>query len=104
MDDDATSLVSRAAGGDPAAWNALVDRYNGLLWSIARSYRLRDADASDVLQTAWMRLLEHLDRIEDPERPGVRVWELTLPAKGEQVVELRYEVKWPKGFPIQGLE
>jgi len=41
---------------------------------------------------------------EDPERPGVKVWELTLPAKGEQVVELRYEVKWPKGFPIQGLE
>jgi len=70
MDDDATSLVSRAAGGDPTAWNALVERYNGLLWSVARSYRLRDADASDVVQTAWMRLLEHLDRIEDPERVG----------------------------------
>lgn len=41
---------------------------------------------------------------EDPERPGVRVWELTLPAKGEQIVELRYQVKWPKGFPIAGLE
>jgi uncharacterized protein (TIGR02231 family) len=41
---------------------------------------------------------------EEPERPGVRSWELTLPAKGEQVVELRYEVKWPKGFPIAGLE
>ncbi|MFO0580906.1 MAG: mucoidy inhibitor MuiA family protein [Anaeromyxobacter sp.] len=41
---------------------------------------------------------------EDPERPGVRIHELTLPAKGEQVVELRYEVRWPKGFPIQGLE
>ena len=70
MDDDAASLVSRAGQGDQAAWDGLVDRYSGLLWSIARSYRLRDADASDVLQTAWMRLLEHLDRIEDPERVG----------------------------------
>ena len=70
MDDDAASLLARAGRGDQGAWDTLVDRYNGLLWSIARSYRLRDAEASDVLQTAWMRLLEHLDRIEDPERVG----------------------------------
>jgi RNA polymerase sigma factor (sigma-70 family) len=70
MEDDAASLIRRAADGDQHAWDALVDRYSGLLWSIARSYRLRDADAADVLQTAWMRLLEHLERIEDPQRLG----------------------------------
>jgi len=41
---------------------------------------------------------------EDPERPGVRAWELTLQPKEERVVELRYEVRYPRGFPIQGLE
>jgi uncharacterized protein (TIGR02231 family) len=41
---------------------------------------------------------------EDPERPGVRSWELTLQPKEEKVVELRYEVRYPRGFPIQGLE
>jgi uncharacterized protein (TIGR02231 family) len=41
---------------------------------------------------------------EDPERPGIRIWELSLAAKSEQIVELRYEVRWPKGFPITGLE
>jgi len=41
---------------------------------------------------------------EDPERPGVRTWELKLGPKEEKVVELRYEVRYPRGFPIQGLE
>jgi RNA polymerase sigma factor (sigma-70 family) len=69
MNDQGTAeLVSAAAAGDQTAWDALVDRYSGLLWSIARSYRLGEADAADVLQTTWLRLLEHLDRIADPER------------------------------------
>jgi hypothetical protein len=41
---------------------------------------------------------------EDPERPGVRIWELALAAHEEKVVELRYEVRYPQGFPIAGLE
>ena len=41
---------------------------------------------------------------EDPERPGVRVYELTLGAREEKVIELRYEVRFPRGFPIAGLE
>jgi uncharacterized protein (TIGR02231 family) len=41
---------------------------------------------------------------EDPERPGVRTWELALGPREEKVVELRYEVRYPIGFPIQGLE
>jgi len=41
---------------------------------------------------------------EDPERPGVKIWELKLGAREERAVELRYEVRYPRGFPIQGLE
>jgi uncharacterized protein (TIGR02231 family) len=41
---------------------------------------------------------------EDPDRPGVKRWELKLGAKETRVVELRYEVRYPKDFPIQGLE
>src|SRR5260370_34307535 len=64
-------LVAAATGGDQEAWAALVERYTSLLWSVARSYRLPEADASDVVQTTWLRLVEHLDRIADPERlPG----------------------------------
>lgn len=64
-------LVLAATAGDHEAWAALVDRYTGLLWSVARSYRLSDADAADVVQTTWLRLVEHLGRVDDPDRlPG----------------------------------
>jgi len=41
---------------------------------------------------------------EDPERPGVRIHELALASKEEKVIELRYLVRTPKGFPVAGLE
>jgi uncharacterized protein (TIGR02231 family) len=41
---------------------------------------------------------------EDPERPGVKIWELPLTAKEEKAIELRYEVRYPRDFPIAGLE
>jgi RNA polymerase sigma factor (sigma-70 family) len=41
-----------------------------MVWAIARRHRLSDADAADVSQTTWLRLVEHLDRIENPERIG----------------------------------
>ncbi len=66
--DSVAMLVVRAADGDQRAWNAIVDRFTNLLWSIGRAYRLDTADISDVIQTTWLRLLENLDRIRDPER------------------------------------
>jgi len=41
---------------------------------------------------------------EDPERPGVKIWELPLAAREEKAVEVRYEVRYPRDFPIAGLE
>jgi RNA polymerase sigma factor (sigma-70 family) len=61
-----TELVARAAGGDRQAWDALVERYVPLIWSICRRYQLGDADAEDVGQSVWMRLVEQLDHIRDP--------------------------------------
>ena len=61
-------LLKRAAGNDQTAWNALVDRFGSVVWSIARSFGLDEATAKDVSQTVWLKLVENLDRIEDPER------------------------------------
>jgi RNA polymerase sigma factor (sigma-70 family) len=70
-DDDLPALVRAAAAGDQAAWDRLVERFSGLLWSICRSYRLDTSDAADVFQLTWLRLLERLDTIQDPARlPG----------------------------------
>lgn len=67
--DAAAELVRRAASGDQLAWEQLVDQYARLVFAVTRSFRLSDSDASDVSQTAWLRLLEHIDRI-DPVRVG----------------------------------
>lgn len=70
-DEDTGGLLAAAGRGDQAAWDALVARHCGLLWGIARGYRLGEADAGDAVQTTWLRLVENLSRIQDPERlPG----------------------------------
>lgn len=60
-----------AADGGHGAWEALVDRFEPMVWSVARGFRLDDATAKDVCQTVWLRLIENIGTIEDPERlPG----------------------------------
>jgi RNA polymerase sigma factor (sigma-70 family) len=66
--DDVGALVRAATEGDKSAWNALVARFSGLVWSIARAHRLGAADAEDVYQTTWLRLMEHIGRIKEPDR------------------------------------
>ncbi len=67
---DVASLVRRAAEGDRHAWEGLVDQYARLIWSITVEFKLRESDAADVAQTTWLRLLQHIDRIEHPDRVG----------------------------------
>ena len=58
-------LVARARDGDQCAWDALVERYAPLVWSICRQYRLGE-DAGDVAQTVWLGLVSQLGAIRDP--------------------------------------
>ena len=64
-------LVSRARAGDQAAWKAIVDRFLPLVNAVIARYRLSRADADDVNQTVWLRLVEHLDDLREPRAlPG----------------------------------
>jgi len=58
-------LVARARHGDQRAWDALVERYAPLVWSVCRQYRLGE-DAGDVAQTVWLALVSQLGAIRDP--------------------------------------
>ena len=60
-----TDLVTRAKNGEQQAWNALVERYAPLIWSICRHYRLEAADAEDVGQSVWLAFVTHLDHLRD---------------------------------------
>ena len=59
-------LMTRAKHGDKQVWDVLIIRYAPLVWSICRRYRLGDADAEDIGQSVWLRLVDQLDRIRDP--------------------------------------
>jgi RNA polymerase sigma factor (sigma-70 family) len=61
-----TDLVTRAKNGEQRAWDALVERYAPLIWSICRRYRLERSDAEDVSQAVWLNLVPRLDRLRDP--------------------------------------
>jgi RNA polymerase sigma factor (sigma-70 family) len=79
-------LVRAASAGDQRAWEGLIGRFGGLVWSVARAHGLSRADAADVSQTAWLRLVEHLHRLRDPERVGT--W-LASTARHEALRTLR---------------
>jgi RNA polymerase sigma factor (sigma-70 family) len=83
---DNDRLLAAAASGDQHAWEMLVDRYADLVWSVARSFRLGPADAADVSQTTWLRLVEHLTDIRDSDRLGA--W-LATTARREALTVLR---------------
>ena len=61
-----TGLVARARTGDTQAWDALVERYAPLIWSICRRHRLDGADAADVSQNVWLHLIDHLGDLRNP--------------------------------------
>lgn len=65
---EVTVLVRRATAGDRAAWNAIVEEYAGVVWSVVRGFRLGEAQAADAAQTTWLRLIENLSAIREPER------------------------------------
>ncbi len=60
--------LEAALAGDRDAWAQIVEEYSRLLWWVARSHRLDDATAADVVQTVWLQLIRFGHRIEQPER------------------------------------
>ncbi len=79
-------LVQAARKGDQAAWDAIVDRYGSRVWAVARAFRLSSADAEDVFQMTFLRLVTHIEAIQEPDRVGA--W-LSTTARHESLAGLR---------------
>jgi RNA polymerase sigma factor (sigma-70 family) len=73
-------LVQDARQGDTRAYEELVERHQRQVWAAVRSFRLSEADSNDAVQMTWLRLVENLNRLNDPTRLGA--W-LTTTAKRE---------------------
>ena len=75
-------LLQRCRGGEAAAWSVLVRRFQRLVYTVPRRAGLGEAQAADVFQTTFTRLVEHADRIADPTR--LQAWLVTT-AKRESL-------------------
>ena len=76
------TLADRAAAafaayreGDRERMGALVDLLTPILWHTARGQRLDQATSEDVIQTAWIRLVEGAEAIAEPQ--AVLAWLIT---------------------------
>ena len=62
---DDHDLIARCLEGDEFAWEALIRRYQRLVYSIPIRYGLGEEVASDVFQAVCLLLLEHLSALKD---------------------------------------
>lgn len=69
-DAELLAALVEGGGGSHPAWSALVARYAHRLYAVARSFGLDQATAEDLVQIAWLRLLEHPSRVREPAAVG----------------------------------
>ncbi len=67
----AGAVVAAAASGDEAAWNHLVDRYDGLVASRVRAVGgLAHQDYEDAAAATWLRLVDVVASLRDGDAVG----------------------------------
>ena len=76
---DDRDLVVACLEGDHSAWEALITRYQRLIYSIPIKARLSQDDAADIFQSVCLKLFEKLATIRDSER--VSSWLITTTSR-----------------------
>ncbi len=108
------TLADRAAlafaayrAGDRERMGELVDLLTPILWHTARAQRLDQTTAEDVIQTAWIRLVEAADSISEPQ--AVLAWLITtvrreswrvLKRDGRSIPTDELPETEPRGIPV----
>ena len=69
--DDLALLVAGALDGHEAAWSALVERLERVVWKSVNMMTFEREVRNDAFAATWLRLAERLDSIREPEKlPG----------------------------------
>ncbi len=85
MDEDEW-LVQGCVQGDPKAWEALIDKYKRLIFSIPIKYGASSADAADVFQSVCIEVMNCLPQLKNIQ--SLRSWLIT--------VTIRQSYRWKK--------
>jgi RNA polymerase sigma factor (sigma-70 family) len=100
---DIRQLVGRAASGHDHAWTQLVTLYRHPLERVGRKHRLSDHDVADVVQITWLRCIEHVHELREPE--CLLAWLLTTCRRESlrRVRELRHCVPQDAGDVLSSI-
>jgi RNA polymerase sigma-70 factor (ECF subfamily) len=71
-DRDESRLVAELRAGNEQAFAALVDRYHAAMRRLARTFVSTDAAADEVVQDAWLVVLDGIAKFE--ERSSFKTW------------------------------
>jgi RNA polymerase sigma-70 factor (ECF subfamily) len=66
--DDESALVAAAKAGDAAAFEELVNRYEGKIFRLTQNITQNQSDAEDAMQDAFMKAFQHLKDFEGGSR------------------------------------
>ena len=68
-------LLISCRQGNESSWQALVDRYQRLIYAIPRRAGLNDDQAGEVFQEVFLTLFEKMNEINEPDR--LHAWLVT---------------------------
>ncbi len=68
-------LIDACRSGEVGAWDALVNRYERLVYTVPARYGLTPTEIDDVFQSVWLSLVRNLDKLREPDR--VSAWLVT---------------------------
>jgi RNA polymerase sigma factor (sigma-70 family) len=66
VDSELLAMLGEGGTATRHAWSVLVARHSPRLYAVARSFGLDPQTAEDLVQTAWLRLLDRSDQLRDP--------------------------------------
>ena len=93
MEKSDEELVGACRQGDEEAWSLLAARYQRLIYAIPRRAGLDEDAAADILQQTFLKLLENLQKIQQPAQ--IHAWLVTT-ARRETLHFLRQRKKTPQ--------
>src|SRR6185295_755008 len=68
-------LLLSCRRGNESSWQALVDRYQRLIYAIPRRAGLNEDQAGEVFQEVFLTLFQKMNEITDPDR--LHAWLVT---------------------------
>ena len=90
-------LAIRCQLGEPAAFDALIERWHQPLWKYLRRLTGSDEAAAETVQDVWLRVLRGMPGLRDPAR--LRPWLFGI-ARRAIMDRLRQKYAEPEAVPV----